>query len=81
MKMTKHAEIRKQQRGFSEQSLEIVLRYGRSITAPGGATKVFFGNKECQQVISEFKKVIQIMDRARGTNIIIADDNIITVYK
>ena len=49
-KSTKHANIRKQRRGFSKFIMDIILNYGRCRDARGGATKVYFGNKEYQKV-------------------------------
>ncbi len=46
MKKTKHAYKRFQQRGFSGFTLDLIMRYGKCIQAPGGATKIFFGNRE-----------------------------------
>jgi hypothetical protein len=57
------------------------LKYGRQIKAPGGATKIFFGNKEYQGAISEFKTAIQLLDKAKGGNLIIKDNQILTAYK
>ncbi len=37
MKFTKHAEVRKRQRGFSEFTLKAIKRYGRCENAPGNA--------------------------------------------
>lgn len=80
MKMTKHAEIRKRQRGFSNHTIDYVLRYGRIQEGADGAMKLFIGKKEYQKVIRELKRDIQLMDRAKGKNVIIKDDYIITVY-
>ena len=81
LKLTKHAEERKRQRGFSKFSLDIIKRFGRYEKAPGNAEKIFFGNKEYQQVIGELKKAIQVMDKAKGGTIIFAGDEILTMYK
>jgi len=81
MIVSNHAEIRKRQRGFSRFSLDMIQKFGRSVKVPGGAIKVFFGKKEYQHTVQEFKKAIQLLDKAKGGNIIIKDDCIITVYK
>ena len=80
MKLTRHAECRFQQRGFSNLILEIILQNGRSINAPGGATNLYFGKKESQKVITELKKVIKLIERAKNRSLIIHDEEIITVY-
>ena len=81
LKTTRHAKIRKQQRGFSKFVMNIILNYGRYKEAPGGATKVYFGNKEYQKIVAELKRALQMMDKAKGGNIVIANNKILTLYK
>ena len=81
MELTKHAEIRKNQRGISNRTLEFLLEHGRYISAPGGAEKIFFGEKEHQLAVSELKKIIQMLDKAKGISVIIKANKIITAYK
>ena len=81
MNITGHAQKRINQRGFSNLVLNILLEHGNRGYAPGGAIKIFFGNKECQKVIGELKRAIKLMDKAKGGNVIIQDDHILTVYK
>lgn len=79
--MTKHSQIRKQQRGFSDFSLKIIQNFGREENAPGGATKITLGKREYQLVIGELKRAIQMLDKAKDGKIIYSNDQIITVYK
>lgn len=81
MNYTKHAKIRAKQRGFSKYILEIILDCGSQKMAFGGATKVFFGNKEYQNAVGELKRTLQLLDKAKGGNIIISGNDLITVYK
>lgn len=81
IKMSKHAEIRSQQRGISHDVLEVVMKYGRSTNVSGGASKLFFGNKEYSSVISKLKKIMKTLERAKGSTIVLGGDQIITVYK
>ena len=81
MRLTEHAKIRKQQRGFTNLSIEIIQNFGRIEKAPGGAIKVFFGRKEYQQASREFKRAIQMLDKSKGGTLIIDEDNLITLYK
>lgn len=80
MKTTKHATKRSRQRGFSKLSMDLIRQFGRQERAPGGATKLVFGNKEYQKAVQEFKRAIQMLDKARGGTMVIADDNMLTVY-
>jgi hypothetical protein len=81
MKATKHAEKRFQQRSFSDATIKIILAHGQLLNAPGGATKVVFGKKECQQIIAELKSAIQLAIRAKNKCMIVKGDRIITVYR
>ena len=81
MKLTRHAEKRARQRGFSDLSLDIIRGCGRAERAPGGAMKMFFGNKEYQHAVSELKRAIQLLDKAKGGTIIIGDEEVLTVYR
>jgi hypothetical protein len=81
MRPTKHCHKRLKQRGFSKLALDIIYQYGRCSTASGNATKISFGNKECKEAEREFKRMLQYLDKAKGGNLIIKNDSILTVYK
>jgi hypothetical protein len=81
MKLTRHAEKRARQRGFSDFSLDIIRGCGRAEKAPGGAIRMFFGNKEYQRAVSDLKRAIQLLDRAKGGTIIIANEGVLTIYR
>jgi hypothetical protein len=81
MEITKHAQTRIQQRGISNMVLQIIENYGRVSYAPGGAEKIFFGKRECNRTINELKKAISLVERARGGSMIIANGQVVTVYK
>jgi len=81
MKMSKHAKKRCQQRSLPQETLEIVMRHGRMSHAPAGVCKFFFGNKEYSQAISDLKRVMKTLERARGGTIIMGTDQVVTVYK
>ena len=81
MKLSKHAGERSQQRSLPLEALEVVMRYGRISYASGGVEKLFFGNKECANAITELKRVIKTLERAKGGTIILNNENLITVYK
>ncbi len=49
--------------------------------APGGATKIYFGDREYQEIVQETKHFLQMLDKARGGTIIIHDTDMLTVYK
>ena len=81
MKMSKHAEKRCQQRALPPDVLDIVMKHGRMSHAPAGVCKLFFGNKEYSHAISDLKKMMKRLERAKGGTIIIGTDQIVTAYK
>ena len=81
MKLSKHAQQRQRQRGFSDFALKIIEETGRYERAPGGITRIFLGNKECQEIVVELKRAIQQLDKIRGGTMIIDGNDIVTVYK
>ena len=81
MKITNHCYKRLKQRGLSKLSLDIIYQFGRCSAAPGNTTKFFFGNKEYREAEREFKGLLQHLDKVKGGNLIIKNDNILTAYK
>lgn len=81
MKMTDHACKRKQQRCLSDFALEIIQNYGRVMPAAGGAERIFFGKKEYNDLTIQLKRVIRMLENAKGGTVIISNDHILTVYK
>ena len=81
MNLTKHAKCRKQQRGFSDSNIKVIMEYGRLSDAKGEAYKLFLGDKESQAAISELKSLIKVIEKAKGGTLVISGENIITVYK
>lgn len=81
MELTAHAQIRQQQRGISDSVFDIISNNGRVSYAPGGAMKIFFGKKEYTTAVHEIKKMLKLLDRAKGGTLIVADDKVVTVYR
>lgn len=81
MKMTDHAKVRQNQRGMSNLVIDIIEQYGRCEKAAGGAIKIYFGNREYQNIVHEIKQFLQKLDKAKGGTIIVHDQDILTVYK
>jgi hypothetical protein len=81
MNMTKHATTRSQQRSITNDVLNVIQQFGRMDYAPGGAIKISLGKKEYATAVYEIKKFMKLLDRAKGGTMIIAGDNVVTVYK
>lgn len=81
MNKTKHFIKRQQQRGIPDYILEIIEKHGKYLRAPGGATKIYLGNREFQNIIHETKHFLHMLDKARGGTVIVHDRNMLTIYK
>ena len=81
MKFTRHAEIRRQQRGFPPFITDTILQFGVVRIASGEATRVFLGNRQHREIVGELKRAIQLLDNAKGAHIIIKGNTVLTVYK
>lgn len=81
MNFSKHARTRSRQRGFDSFLVGLIENYGRVENAPDGATKIFFGKKEAQNILREVKGFTQVVIRAIGGSLVIKDNCVITVYK
>ena len=81
IKLSRHAEIRSQQRALPRHIIETIMNYGNVSYAPGGVYKIYFGNKECAYAVSDLKKKIKEFERAKGGAILLGENKIITVYK
>lgn len=81
MEFTNHAIRRINQRGISRDSINVIWKYGRESFAHSGAQRYFFGKKECHDAISEFKKMIQLLERTKDGTMVVANGKIVTVYK
>jgi hypothetical protein len=81
MELSVHAQIRCKQPGISGDAIKIILKHGRESSAPGGSQKIFFGRKECGKAISELKKLMKTIERAKDRALLVSDDQVVTVYK
>ncbi len=81
MKLTKHAQERSRQRGFTGMYISLIEQFGRTEKVSGGAMKIFFGKKESEQARCELKKVLQLLDKVNGSALIVDGESILTMYK
>lgn len=81
MKLSKHAQARSRQRGFSSLYISLIEEYGRTMEVVGGAKKIFFGKKEFELAKQEIKKLLQILDKVNGSSLIVDGETILTMYK
>ena len=75
MELSKHASIRKQQRGFQADDTELTTRFGTPVIRPG--------NKIEYQMTKKIKKhLIQSLDRVEGKAVLLSNDEetVVTLY-
>ena len=61
MKLSKHAEIRSQQRGISKEVKDIIFSFGSRNPRPGNAEEYRITKKASRRLISEHKKIVKDM--------------------
>ena len=82
MKLSNHANTRKQQRGFSNRKIKYILQNGIEIKRPGNAIEIVVENKLASQLIGNLKKEISLSEHIKNKAILLSCDNgtIITMY-
>lgn len=75
MELSKHAAIRKQQRGFQADDLDLIIHFGTCIRRVGNVFEYRMDQKN-------EKHLVQALDRVKGKSVLVSDDEktIITVY-
>ena len=82
MVKTDHAEIRCQQRGISQNQIDLILSRGQKCRRPGGAWEYRLRKKDKTKIVSELKKQIHMVEKCVGKGVLIGSDQetIITTY-
>jgi len=75
--ITRHAEQRLRQRGYCVSNLDLIL----SCSSELDGTSYLLTNRDAQEAIELRKKEIQILERSKGTKIVIEEGNMVTIYK
>lgn len=75
--MTRHADARLRQRGFRDQDLDVLMRFGREM--PDGTLALTDGDVERE--IEAMRRRIAHLDRLRGMTAVVAAGRLVTVYK
>jgi hypothetical protein len=80
MKLTKHAKIRSQQRGFSKEDISWLMLLGEPKAKPGNVMEYTVKGRDKDIIISKLKKIIQLIEKIGKKAILIDGEDIITVY-
>lgn len=76
MQLSKHALVRRQQRGFQADDIELITMFGSPTIRPGNAV-------EYQMTHERKKHLIQALDRVEGKAVLLSNDGetVVTLYK
>lgn len=78
--MTKHAQIRSQQRGIPPVMVDLLLQFGVTESAGDGANKMFFDKSARRKVESYFGPLAPLINQHLDLYAVVgADDQVITV--
>ena len=75
MELSKHAAIRKQQRGFQADDIELIIIFGSCVKRPGNVV-------EYQMTQKSKKHLIQALDRVNDKAVLLSNDEatVVTLY-
>lgn len=77
--MTRHAQIRCQQRGIPPMVLDLLFQFGASVPAGDGATKMFFDKSARRKVQTYAGPLASLLNEHLNSYIVVGkDDEVIT---
>lgn len=82
MYMTKHAEMRAQQRGFQHNMINLILMHGTPVKKPGDVLEFSIRNKNMLYLTADDELDIQQLEKARGKAVLMNAQSglVLTVY-
>jgi hypothetical protein len=75
MELSRHASVRKQQRGFQADDIDLITRFGTPVKRPGNVV-------EYRMTQKQKKHLIQALDRVEKKAVLLRDneETILTLY-
>ena len=81
LEMTMHSNVRIQQRGIKGEVVNLVLQEADQINeCRNGSHSLFISKKKLKKLACRKTFSTQIVDKAKGVVLVIADDTVITVF-
>ena len=79
---SKHAKVRCQQRGISQNQVDLIVAHGHKSRRSGGAWEYRLRKKDRNKLISKYKKQIQMVERSVGKGVLVSYDQetVVTAY-
>lgn len=79
--MSKHAQVRSNQRAFSDETIALISSFGACSRRPGGTYELMIGKKELNNLRCKFKRAQSELDRIAKKRLLTTESGyIITVY-
>lgn len=77
-----HVKVRCQQRGISQEQVDLIVAHGQKCRRPGGAWEYRLRKKDKNKLISILKKQIHMVEKSVGKGVLISDDQetVVTTY-
>lgn len=76
LRMTRHGETRKQQRGFRNADIDLLLKLGE----PCGHDGYRISQKQAQHEIGRLKEIIERLQRLSGCIAVVCEGHVVTVH-
>jgi hypothetical protein len=75
MELSRHAAVRKRQRGFQADDIELIIYFGTRVSRPGNVV-------EYQMRKKNEKHLVQALDRVKDKGVLLSKDEatVVTVY-
>ena len=82
MMKSNHVKVRCQQRGISQEQVDLIVAHGQKCRRPGGAWEYRLRKKDKNKLISILKKQIHMVEKSVGKGVLISDDQetVVTTY-
>ena len=82
MVKSKHVKVRCQQRGISQDQIDLIVSHGQKFRKSNGALEYRLLKKDKDRLISTLKKQINIVERSIGKGVLVSGDQgtVITIY-
>lgn len=75
LQMTRHALVRSQQRGIPPMLIDLLLQFGQSEPAGGGASRMFFNKSARRQVKAYAGPLARVLEEYMDVYVVVGEDN------
>ncbi|MBQ0772864.1 DUF4258 domain-containing protein [Sulfitobacter sp. M22] len=79
MKKTKHMDARMNQRGITQELVDLALEYGEPV-----GDKTILGRKQCHEILTNLQREMKVLQKVMskgGITVVSAGEELITTYR